>query len=51
MDGDAQSTASNDTIIEEVVVPAVVTLVSHVFNEWRRTYVINELLSSTVTYL
>ena len=37
MDGNTQRTASNDTIIEEVVVPAVVTVVSHVFNKWRRT--------------
>ena len=50
MDGDGQSTASNDTIIKEVVVPAIVTLVSHVFNEWRWTYVVNEL-SLMVAYL
>ena len=34
MDSDAQSASSDDTIIEQVVVPAVVTVVSHVFNEW-----------------
>ena len=37
MDSDAQSASRDDTIIEEVVVPAVVTVVSHVFNEWCQT--------------